>query len=130
MPLRIEVFHQFCRTPDVGEQRGDRLTLAVDILNCRSLSYSNWVSGRFLSRVTEATPSEAPQSSQNLAVVELLAPHFVHRFDTGLPHSGQNVLPDVLSVPHLEQRMLVAQFVEQRLGVLQVKVVEALDDRL
>ena len=76
----------------------------------------------------EATPSEAPQSSQNLAVGELSAPHLVHRFDSGLPHSGQNFLPDVLSVPHLEQRMSVIQLVEQHLGVLQVGGVEALGE--
>ena len=57
----------------------------------------------FFTEAAEATPSEAPQSSQNLAVAELSAPHLVHRFDIGLPHSGQNFLPDVLSVPHLEQ---------------------------
>ena len=44
-----------------------------------------------------------PQSSQNLAAGELSAPHFVQRFDKALPHSGQNFLPLVLSVPHLEQ---------------------------
>src|SRR5215831_11612704 len=57
----------------------------------------------FFTEAAEATPSEAPQSSQNLAVCKLSAPHLVHRFDSGLPHSGQNFLPDVLSVPHLEQ---------------------------
>src|SRR6516162_1758056 len=76
----------------------------------------------------EATPSEAPQSSQNLAIGELSAPHLVHRFDSGLPHSGQNFLPDVLSVPHLEQCMSVAQFVEQRLGLFQIGGVEALGE--
>src|SRR5215472_3664622 len=59
----------------------------------------------FLAEPAEATPSGAPQSSQNLAVAELSAPHLVQRFDIGLPHSGQNFLPDVLSVPHLEQRI-------------------------
>ena len=63
-----------------------------------------------------------------LAVGELSAPHLVHRFDSELPHSGQNFLPDVLSVPHLEQRMSVAQLAEQRLGVLQVGGVEALGE--
>jgi hypothetical protein len=59
----------------------------------------------FLAEPPEASPSGAPQSSQNLAVAELSAPHLVHRFDIGLPHSGQNFLPDVLTVRHLEQRI-------------------------
>src|SRR5215831_17473720 len=65
----------------------------------------------FFAEAGEATPSEAPQSSQNLAIFELSAPHLVHRFDSGLPHSGQNFRPDVLSVPHLEQPMSVAQLI-------------------
>ena len=44
------------------------------------------------------------------------------------PHSGQNFLPEVLSFPHLEQRILIAQLIEQRLGVLQVGGVEALGE--
>jgi len=58
----------------------------------------------FFGEAAEATPSEPPQSSQNLVVAEFSAPHFVHRFDSGLPHSAQNFLPDVLSVLHFEQR--------------------------
>jgi len=58
-------------------------------------------------------------------LIELSAPHFTHRFDSGLPHSGQNFLPDVLSVPHLEQLMSVVQFVQQRLCVFKVRQVEA-----
>ena len=40
----------------------------------------------------------------------------------------RDFLPDVLSVLHLEQRQSVAQFVEQRPGVLQVGGVEALSE--
>src|SRR5262249_508918 len=48
-------------------------------------------------------PRAVPQSSQNLAAGELSAPDFTQRLDNGLPHSGQNFLPDVLSVLHLGQ---------------------------
>jgi hypothetical protein len=84
----------------------------------------------FFAEAAEAPPSAAPQSSQNLAVAEFSAPHFEHRFDSGPPHSGQNFLPDVLSVPHLEQCMSVAQFVQQRLGVPEVGGIEALGEQL
>src|SRR6516165_7352404 len=57
---------------------------------------------------TVGISSEAPQSLQNFAVEEFSALHLAHRFESGLPHSGQNFLPDVLSAPHFGQRMLVA----------------------
>jgi hypothetical protein len=72
--------------------------------------------------------SEAPQSSQNFAVEEFCAQHFVQRLESGLAHSGQNLLPDVLSVPHLAQRMLIAQLIQQRLRIFQIGGVEALSE--
>jgi hypothetical protein len=48
----------------------------------------------------------------------------MQRLESGLPQFGQNFLPDVLSVPHLEQRMLIAQLVQQRLGVFQIRGIE------
>src|SRR5215813_7470696 len=54
--------------------------------------------------------SEPPQSSQNFAEGEFSAPHFGQRLDSGLPHSAQKFLPEVLSVPQLEQRILIVQF--------------------
>jgi hypothetical protein len=47
-----------------------------------------------------------------LAAGEFSAPHFAHRLDNGLPHSGQNFLPDALSIPHFEQRILLTQLIE------------------
>jgi hypothetical protein len=35
----------------------------------------------------------------------LSAPHFAQQLGSGLPHSAQNFLPVVLSVPHFWQRI-------------------------
>jgi len=46
-----------------------------------------------------------PQSEQNFAPNGLSEPHFEHRFDKGLPHSAQNLLPALPSVPQFVQRI-------------------------
>jgi len=46
-----------------------------------------------------------PQSSQNAEEGAFSAPHFGHRLEIGLPHTAQNFLPVLLSVPHFEQRI-------------------------
>jgi hypothetical protein len=38
----IEIFNQLHRSFDVGEKRGDRLALALDILRRGRLGQSNW----------------------------------------------------------------------------------------
>jgi hypothetical protein len=49
--------------------------------------------------------SAVPQSSQNADEGAFSAPHFGHRLEIGLPHTAQNFLPVLLSVPHFEQRI-------------------------
>jgi hypothetical protein len=44
--------------------------------------------------------SVVPHSSQHLDVALLYAAHLGQRLDRGLPHSAQNFLPVLLSVPH------------------------------
>jgi hypothetical protein len=39
----------------------------------------------------------------------LSAAHFGQRLDSGLPHSAQNFLAPVLSIPHFEQRIVLYQ---------------------
>ena len=46
--LGIEVLHQLGRALDVGEQRGDRLALALEIFRGGRLGYSNRRIARFL----------------------------------------------------------------------------------
>ena len=77
---------------------------------------------------TAGASSGAPQSSQNFAVEEFCAWHLLQSLKSILPHSGQNFLPDVLSVPHLEQRILLAQLVQQRFRILQIGGIEALGE--
>jgi len=52
-----------------------------------------------------AALSEVPQSVQNFAPEALSEPHFEHRFDKGLPHSAQNLLSALPSVPQFVQRI-------------------------
>jgi hypothetical protein len=54
---------------------------------------------------TAVALSEVPQSAQNFAPEALSEPHFEHRFDKGLPHWAQNLLPALPSVPQFVQRI-------------------------
>src|SRR5215467_5999541 len=54
--FRIEVFHQLGRSPDVSEEHGDRLALALDVFGCCRVSYPNWFSG-FLNRRCDRGPA-------------------------------------------------------------------------
>ena len=46
---------------------------------------------------------------QNFDVDLLSAAHLGQRLDSGLPHSAQNFLAPVLSIPHFEQRIALYQ---------------------
>src|SRR5215469_1176788 len=76
-------------------------------------------------------PAHSPQKR---AAGEFSNPHFAQRCLNGAAHCSQNFSPSGFSAPHFEQRIatfalaLVAQFLEQRLGVLQIGGVEALSE--
>ena len=83
-----------------------------------------------------ADPSSAPpHSPQNFSPGWTGAAHFGQVTTRGAPQFVQNLRPSRLSLPHFEQRIfvterLIAQVIEQGLGVFQVAGVEALGEPL
>lgn len=71
-----------------------------------------------------------PQSAQNLALAGVSAPQLGQHIGSGLPQSAQKGLPAKLSVPHLEQRILLAQLVHQPVSsVAQALACDVLNQR-
>jgi len=79
-------------------------------------------------------PIAAPHSPQNFSLASLMAPHLAHIAARGAPHSPQNLRPCRLSLPHFEQRIipplseLLAQLLQQRLGLCEISRIEALGE--
>src|SRR5215469_7329625 len=89
-----------------------------------------WLSRDFFAgAVAAGTPSGPPHWPQNLAAGAFSKPQAAQGVLNGAPHSLQNFNPSGFSVLHFVHSIypfpLRAQFVEQRLGVLQVGGVEA-----
>ena len=75
--LRVESLDQLHRAFDVGEEDGDRLWFAVEILRGDAPVRRIWVRSDFFAEAAAVgAPSAVPQSSENFAEEELSAPHF------------------------------------------------------
>jgi len=125
--LRVEVLHQLGRALDIREQRRDRLALALGrrqirrdladanrrisfYLRCRRYKRCGALSAEFEARrILEATLGTDQRQRVGW-------------------HCPQNFMPSGFSNPHLPQRILGSQLVEQRLGVFQISGVEALGE--
>jgi hypothetical protein len=72
--------------------------------------------------------NDVPHSPQNFSPGWLEASHFGQVTLSGAPQFAQNLRPSRLSLSHFEQRMLLAQLVQQRFGVSKIGGVEALGE--
>jgi len=72
--------------------------------------------------------SAAAQLPQNFAVGGFSYPHFAQSFLKGAAHSLQSFCSAGFSAPHVGQFTSGTQLIEQRLGTLQIRGVEALGE--
>jgi hypothetical protein len=108
--FRVKVLLELGRALDVGEQRRDRLAFAFEILGGRRVGDPNPRVVGFPRRRDRRAERDASILTElgRRRVVRAAPPASIGQRTAAC---GQNFLPEVLSVPHLEQRTLIAQFV-------------------